>query len=119
MIINNELKTQRLDILSAEINKGASLVFYSSDDEVICIVPFTNDSVLSNENGLLTFKPLEQSIILVSAIVVKAKVLATDQSVIIDGISVDLDGQVADILLPVVELYAGGFIIVSRWSIGE
>ena len=121
MAINfsDAVKNARLQAICDAIDaKATNLVLLSVTQRELCILPFPTPSKLSIIGGVLTFKNIDESMVLLDAEATHAKITDID-NVEIASLSVGVTGSGADLQLPSTTLFAGSLLRLNGWTITE
>lgn len=119
MILSVELKNQRAEVLSSNIDStNAVLNLLTSGDDILVALNFEQPSAIDISNGTLTFASLAEQMVLLTGEAFKAEIVSDDGAVLAQ-VSVSDENGSGDIKLPRLQFFAGDLFRISNWTVNE
>ena len=119
MIFEISLKNARAKVLSDTIDAtNSTLNVLTSTGETLVTLVFAQPCATDISNGILTFAPLAEQMILLTGEAFKAEIVSDDETRLATLSISDPDGS-GDIKVSRLQFFAGDLLKLSSWQVNE
>lgn len=117
--LSDDIKNRRLQALCDAIDLlPAALIIYNDEKEAACQLALPVPCKLSINGGVLTFKNIAESMVLINTVVTNAEIVDENGDVLVALTVGDMPSG-ADLKLPSTLLFQGSLLRLNGWTITE